>query len=105
MAGEALKSHLDLLLLATVRDAPKHGYAIVEVLRARSRGRFDLPEGTIYPALHRLEHLGLLESTWAAGSPRPRRLYTLTPAGKVALRSRRGDWDAFVSAMAGVLND
>ena len=104
MAGEALKSHLDLLLLAAVRDVPRHGYAIVEAVRTRSSGRFDLVEGTVYPALHRLEHLGLLESTWAPGSPRPRRVYALTATGAAALRARTSDWDAFVAAMAGVLN-
>jgi DNA-binding PadR family transcriptional regulator len=105
MAGEALRSHLDLLLLASLHDAPKHGYAIIERLRARSGGRFDLPEGTVYPALHHLEQLGLLASSWSTDGPRPRRLYALTPAGAAALRRRRQDWDSFISAMADVLGD
>jgi len=104
MAGETLRSHLDLLLLATLSEAPAHGYAIIDALRARSGGRFDLPEGTVYPALHRLEQLGLLASHWSAETPRPRRVYALTPAGQAALRGRRHDWDTFVSAMAGVLD-
>ena len=58
MKGEALKGHLDLLLLAVLLDRPLHGYAIVERLRLLSHGEFDLPEGTIYPALHRLEREG-----------------------------------------------
>ena len=104
MAGETLRSHLDLLLLATLSEAPAHGYAIIDALRARSGGRFDLPEGTVYPALHRLEQLGLLGSHWSAEAPRPRRVYALTAAGRAALRSRRQDWDTFVAAMAGVLD-
>jgi DNA-binding PadR family transcriptional regulator len=54
MNAETLKGHLDLLLLAAVQSSPSHGYAIADTLRARSDGTFDLPEGTLYPALHRL---------------------------------------------------
>jgi PadR family transcriptional regulator PadR len=50
MLGEALKGHLDLLLLSILANGPAHGYAIIEALRARSEGVFDLPEGTVYPA-------------------------------------------------------
>jgi PadR family transcriptional regulator PadR len=103
MAGDALKSHLDLLLLASVRDGPKHGYAIVDFLRQASGGRFDLPEGTIYPALHRLEQLGLLESVWTEALLRRRRVYALTPAGITALGERQHNWQAFLAGMAGVL--
>lgn len=62
MNPEVLKGHLDLLLLAAVQHRPAHGYAIAETLRARSDGTFDLPEGTLYPALHRLERARLLTS-------------------------------------------
>jgi PadR family transcriptional regulator PadR len=65
MKAETLKGHLDLLLLAAVQSGPAHGYAVAETLRARSNGAFDLPEGTLYPALHRLEHAGLLSSRWS----------------------------------------
>jgi PadR family transcriptional regulator len=61
MNGQVLKGHLDLLLLATVGAGPAHGYAILERLRDRSGGTFDLAEGTVYPALHRLEQAGLAE--------------------------------------------
>ncbi len=64
MKGDALKGHLELLLLATLRSGPAHGYAIIEDLKQRSGGAFDLPEGTIYPALHRLERSGAIESAW-----------------------------------------
>jgi hypothetical protein len=53
-AAQALKGHLDVLLLATLEGGPLHGYAVKEALREGSGGRFDLPTGTIYPALHRL---------------------------------------------------
>jgi PadR family transcriptional regulator len=101
--GEALKGHLDLLLLAIVQEQPAHGYAIIETLRLRSGGRFDLPEGTVYPALHRLERAGLLSSTWASESPRKRRVYALTDMGREALDAGRRDWQGFSAAVAGVL--
>jgi DNA-binding PadR family transcriptional regulator len=65
MNPETLKGHLDLLLLAAVEAGPAHGYAIAEMLRVRSSQTFDLPEGTLYPALHRLERAALLTSRWS----------------------------------------
>lgn len=103
MRPEALKGHLDALLLAVIAEEPAHGYAILERLRQRSAGAFDLPEGTIYPALHRLEEAGLLRSSWAAGATRRRRVYELTAKGRRALGSRREDWRLFSSAMDSVL--
>ena len=75
---EMLKGHLDLLLLATLRTGPAHGYAIIEDVRRRSLGTFDLPEGTVYPALHRLEQAGLLASCWSSEAGRRRRVYDLS---------------------------
>ena len=60
MRAESLKGHLDTLVLATLEAAPLHGYAVIDELRARSEGAFDLAEGTVYPVLHRLEAEGLL---------------------------------------------
>ncbi len=65
MLGAALKGHLDLLPLAVLQNDPLHGYAS---LRRHSTGAFDLPEGTSYPALHRLENDGLLPGEWAEAS-------------------------------------
>jgi hypothetical protein len=70
MRAEVLKGHLDGLLLATLEAGPRHGYAVMEALRAGSGGRFDLPTGTVYPALHRLERAGLVLAAGLAG-PRP----------------------------------
>ena len=55
MRAETLKGHLDGIMLAVLEPGPRHGYAIMEALRIRSDGRVDLPTGTVYPALHRLE--------------------------------------------------
>src|SRR4029453_5146987 len=90
MNAETLKGHLDLLLLAAVQARPTHGYAIAETLRARSDGSFDLPEGTLYPALHRLERGGLLSSRWSEVNGRRRRVYQLTRAGHRALAKGPG---------------
>jgi PadR family transcriptional regulator PadR len=99
MFGEALKGHLDLLLLAILADGPAHGYAIIEALRNRSGGMFDLPEGTIYPALHRLENQGLLQSIWSDEAPRRKRIYQLTPKGQKVLESRQDEWKQFSNAI------
>jgi len=103
MKPEALKGHLDALLLAVVAKEPAHGYAILERLRDRSAGAFDLPEGTIYPALHRLEDAGLLKSNWAPGATRRRRVYEVTSKGRRALGSARGEWRTFAHAVEAVL--
>lgn len=89
--------------MAIVEREPLHGYAIIEELRRRSRGEFDLPEGTVYPALHRLERAGLLSSSWAEGQGRRRRVYRLTRKGRGALQARREEWHGFSSAVRAVL--
>src|SRR5215208_1807207 len=95
MSREELKGHLDLLLLATLTDRELHGYALIEELKRGSGGTFDLPEGTIYPALHRLERAGLLSSRWSSESGRRRRVYQLTRKGETALDERRHAWRRF----------
>ena len=99
MLGEALKGHLDLLLLAVLEKGPAHGYVIIDMLRERSAGTFDLPEGTVYPALHRLETDGLLSSQWSENAGRRRRVYQLTQAGRLALAARQEEWNRFARAV------
>ena len=70
--------HLELPLLGVLARGPAHGCAVIAALREHSGGTFELPEGTVYPALHRLERSGLLASRWDEPSPRRRRLYRLT---------------------------
>ncbi len=103
MKGEVLKGHLDLLLLAVLQSGPLHGYAIVETLRKRSHGEFDLPEGTIYPALHRLEGEGWLDSWWSEETGRRRRVYQLTLRGHQALAMRQQEWQQFTQAVEAVI--
>lgn len=102
MRPEALKGHLDSLILAVVEAEPAHGYAIIERLKRRSGGVLSLPEGTVYPALHRLEAAGLLSSSWSDGGRR-RRVYRLTRSGRRELVGRRSEWKAFAGVMEAVL--
>jgi DNA-binding PadR family transcriptional regulator len=104
MRAEALKGHLDGLLLAVLAAGPTHGYAVIEALRAGSGGTFDLPTGTVYPALHRLEGVGLVASAWSAGPGRKRRVYKLTAAGRRALTAQRAAWEKFAGAVHAVMN-
>jgi PadR family transcriptional regulator PadR len=104
MQGEMLKGHLDMIVLAALLASSAHGYAVIEEIRRRSRGAFDLPEGTIYPALHRLEQEGLLTSRWVvAESGRRRRVYTLTKRGNRALAEQRAVWEQFSDAIGNLL--
>jgi PadR family transcriptional regulator len=103
MARADLTGHLDLLLLAVLESAPAHGYRVIETLRERSDGAFDLPEGTVYPALHRLERAGLLSSRWDETAPRRRRIYALTPDGRRQLDGRRREWAGFSRAVRAVI--
>jgi PadR family transcriptional regulator, regulatory protein PadR len=104
MEGEMLKGHLDLIVLAALSAGPAHGYAIIEAIRHRSGQAFNLPEGTIYPALHRLEQAGFLSSRWTiADSGRKRRVYALTRRGQRALIERRATWERFAHAIGGLL--
>ena len=103
MSGQALKGHLDLLLLAILSDGAMHGYAIIDELRERSDDTFDLPEGTVYPALHRLQQADLLTSEWTVVQGRRRRTYRLTDKGRGALGEQRHAWQEFTGAVQGVL--
>jgi DNA-binding PadR family transcriptional regulator len=101
--AQALKGHLDMLLLASLEDGPRHGYAVKEALRQGSGARFDLPTGTIYPALRRLESAGLVKGTWSEAGGRRRRNYELTPAGRQRLTGDRAAWRNFAAAVTAIL--
>jgi PadR family transcriptional regulator PadR len=103
MKPEILKGHLDALVLAALEHEPAHGYAIIQRLRRRSDDVFRLPEGTVYPALHRLERDGLVKSRWTVPSGRRRRVYRLTRDGREALAVRRLEWRTFSRAVDAVL--
>jgi PadR family transcriptional regulator PadR len=106
MEGEMLKGHLDMIVLAALAAGPAHGYAIIQEIHRRSGGAFELPEGTIYPALHRLEKNGLLDSRWTtAESGRRRRVYALNRRGRQALANHRAVWQRFADAIGGLFGE
>ncbi|WP_148573927.1 PadR family transcriptional regulator [Nocardioides caldifontis] len=103
MKADALRGHLDAMLLAVLEGEPLHGYAIIEALALRSGGELDLPTGTVYPALRRLEAAGYLDSSWSEAAGRKRRTYRLSRAGRKVLAEKRQEWKAFSTVVDGVL--
>ena len=103
MRPDAVRGHLDGLILSVLEGGPLHGYAIIEALQARSGGSLDLPTGTVYPALRRLERAGLLSGTWNTVAGRERRTYTVTRAGRYALARQREEWTEFSAVVSAVL--
>jgi PadR family transcriptional regulator, regulatory protein PadR len=102
MAREPFSGHLELLLLSALQT-PRHGYGVIEFVRSTSGGRFDYPDGTVYPALHRLEAEGLLRSRWSEVDGRRRRIYEITVRGERALAARRDEWGRFARSVAAVI--
>ena len=104
--SQALKGHLDALLLASLAAGPRHGYAVKEALREHSGGRFDLPTGTVYPALHRLEQQGLISAEWGqTETGREAKFYELTKTGRAALKTETAQWERLSAAVGLVLRN
>lgn len=103
MRNDLVRGHLDGLLLAVLADAPAHGYEAIQRLAGRSAGALNLPEGTVYPALHRLERAGHARSAWVTHEGRRRRIYSLTAAGRRAAADAQAEWRSFATAVDRVL--
>lgn len=103
MKSDALRGHLDSMILAVLESSPLHGYLVMETLQRRSGGALGFSTGTIYPALRRLERAGYVRGEWASVGGRKRRTYRLTPAGRRALASERAAWVDFTTVVDGVL--
>lgn len=99
MKGDALRGHLELLILGALASGDAHGYGIIERIRERSDGAFDLAEGSVYPALYRLEKDARVASLWRTTDGRRRRVYALTAAGREALG---GETERFEQLVRGV---
>jgi DNA-binding PadR family transcriptional regulator len=95
MKSDQTRGQLDALILAALAHGPAHGYAVISRLHERSGGAFDLPEGTIYPALHRLEAAGYVRAADDRVQGRRRRVYALTAAGEARLDEQRDEWRRF----------
>ena len=104
MEAEQLKGHLDGLILAVIAGDPKHGYAVIEALKTRSMGRLSLPEGTVYPALHRLiKRRWISVEEGISENNRRAKFYALTAQGKRQLAAETSKWDKMARAIAQVL--
>lgn len=98
------KGQLELLILSVLGQEPAvHGYRLITLIRERSDGTFDLPEGTVYPALRRLEGAGLVTSHWETHGGRKRRLYQLNPAGAEILAAQREAWRRYSASVDALL--
>ena len=109
MAGDASKSDLlqgtlDVLILKVVALGPSHGYAIAQRLQQMSGDVLQVQQGSLYPALHRLEKRRWLTAEWAASETgREARFYTLTKLGRRQLDEQRANWDRLSAAVSGIL--
>ena len=98
---ELLKGNTDCLLLCLINYHPTYGYQLIKELNQRSNGYFQFKEGTLYPALHRLEKAGLLQGKWQRlPGGQERRYYYITPKGQKALVERLAVWQDFSAAVA-----
>ena len=101
---DLMKGSTDSLLLYLISQQPMYGYQIIKELERRSQGYFRFKEGTLYPALHRLERAGLILGKWQVlPSGRQRRYYYITGKGRYALVEKRNQWQDFLAAMNLVL--
>jgi DNA-binding PadR family transcriptional regulator len=99
-SAELIKGSTDSLLLTLLEQQHMYGYQIIKELEKRSRGYFKFKEGTLYPALHRLEKAGLVRGEWLMlPSGRQRRYYQLTAKGQRFLAVKKGQWQDFLTAM------
>jgi transcriptional regulator len=106
--GEAMDSRLlsgtvEMLILDVISHDSTYGYEIAQQVLGRSSGYFQLTEGSLYPALHRLERQRLVSAYWEEIAGRRRKYYRLTPAGKKALAAKRDEWAEFARGVSGVL--
>lgn len=102
--GEVLKGHLDLILLTALERGPAYGYSIISEIERDTEGHISISDGTIYPALHRLERSGLLSSTYHVTSGRRRRVYTLTDHGREESSRLQSEWDIFSRAIQRIVD-
>lgn len=105
MDRELLKGSLPLMLLSLLAEGPPlYGYQIIATVKERTQGLYTFREGALYPALHKLEAAGLIQSHWQTqANGRDRRYYSLQPAGEAWLAAKTTEWRRFVSMVDGFL--
>ena len=103
-AGEMLQGTLDMLILRTLVMGPAHGHTIAQVIEHTSENALEVEQGSLYPALHRLEDRGLVSAKWGVSENNRRaKVYTITAPGKKQLAGERESWDRFSGALAAIL--
>lgn len=103
--AELLPGTLDMLILKAVSLKPLHGYGVLLRIGQISGGALDIPQGSLYPALYRLEAQGLISTEWGESENKRRaKYYTVTPAGRRRLREETANWNRLVEAIAAALN-
>lgn len=103
MTTDFIRGHLEGLLLGVLVEGPAHGYGLGQRLVARSGGDLSVPEGSLYPALQRLERRGLVTSAWSADGSRRRRVYQLSATGRRRASEASQEWRTFSAAVDRVL--
>src|SRR5579863_7382202 len=104
-SAELLPGTLDMLILKAVSLKPLHGYGVLLRFRQISGDALEIPQGSLYPALYRLEHQGLIAATWGqSDNNRRAKYYLLTAAGRRRLREETAGWNRLVSAIAAAMN-
>jgi PadR family transcriptional regulator PadR len=96
---ELMKGNIDSLLLCVIGQQPMYGYQIIKDLERRSLGYFRFKEGTLYPALHRLERAGMIRGKWQGVAGGQRKYYYITDKGRLGLAEKRNEWQDFLAAM------
>lgn len=107
VSGDALRGHLETMLLSILSERDSHGFELLKQLAERGEGAFHLKEGTVYPVLYRLERAGQITARWEDGKsdrrgPR-RRVYRLTAKGRRTLETARQQWSRFVSVVGNII--
>ena len=100
-----LKGTLPTLILEALKQEPSHGYRIAQKIKERSQGVLDFKEGTLYPALHKLESEGMVESYDSVENGRPRRHYRITKSGRGMLVKDRAEWREVSRAVTTILGE
>jgi len=98
-----LNGTVEMMMLEAISHGPTYGYEIVQTVLSRSNGQLELKEGSLYPALHRLERQELLEAYWSEHEGRRRKYYRITTAGRKSLAARRKEWQVFAQGVNEVL--
>src|ERR1700722_2244234 len=103
MDSQFVGSAVEMLILEVIARGPSYGYEITQTVAERSQGYFELKEGSLYPALHRLERQKLLRAVWREADGRRRKYYELPARGRAELAARKRSWLNFAAGVNGVL--